>query len=123
MKHLPSILPLVLFLLCGCNYIRRATFAHEERNSVYYWKTVFNPDSADFAFLRRHHIGRIYLRMFDVSVNPEGTPEGDLTVPNATVRIPDEAYYHMKDSLASMQFVPVVYITLNALKAMKDQEG
>ncbi|MDE6080798.1 MAG: hypothetical protein K2F70_00840, partial [Muribaculaceae bacterium] len=40
--------------------------SHTETNSVYYWKTVLNPDSTNLRFLRDHNVGRIYMRMFDV---------------------------------------------------------
>ena len=47
MKHL--ILLLALFAtLSSCRHGRN--FSHDEKNSVYYWKTVFAPDSSDFAF-------------------------------------------------------------------------
>lgn len=96
---------------------------HKELNSVYYWKTVFHPDSAERDFIRRHDIGRIYLRMFDVSEDHSATAIEDRTYPNASVRINDADYCYLKDSLADKEFVPVVYITIEALKAMKGNEG
>lgn len=120
MKHLIIfIVVLSLFLGCSCN--RKHSFSHEESNSVYYWKTTFSPDSADIAFIRRHDIRRIYLRMFDVSV--DNFAYGDKTVPNATLRIPYDNYYILRDSLSTVEFIPVVYITLDALKAAKGHEG
>lgn len=95
----------------------------EERNSVYYWKTVFHLDSADHAFLRRHHINRMYLRMFDVTRDPYDESDNGRTVPNASVRVRNADYWEIRDSLGGMEFVPVVYITLDALKSMNRREG
>lgn len=120
MKHI-IIFTAVLSLFFGCSCNGRHSFSHEETNSVYYWKTTFSPDSADIAFIRRHRIGRIYLRMFDVSV--DNFAYGDKTVPNATLRIPYETYRILKDSLKDVEFIPVVYVTLDALKAAKGHEG
>ena len=120
MKYL--FLLLVTFtMFCSCSSEYKTNFSHSEKNSVYYWKTVFAPDSSDFAYIRQHNIGRIYLRMFDVSV--DNLAYGDKTVPNASVRIPEETYCILKDSLNSVEFVPTVYITLNALKEAKGHEG
>ncbi len=113
---------ILLAASCSCSYNASKTDSiHNEVNSVYYWKTTFDPDSADIAFIRRHDIRRIYLRMFDVSV--DNFAYGDRTVPNATVRIPDETYYCLKDSLGNVELIPVVYITLDALKETKGHEG
>ena len=35
--------------------------------SVYYWRTVLTFSPEERAFLRRHHIGKVYLRYFDVA--------------------------------------------------------
>lgn len=96
---------------------------HEGLNSAYYWRTVLHLDSADRAFMSGHDIGRVYLRMFDVSKDAYAVTIENRAVPNASVRISDEDYDLLRDSLGSLEFVPVVYITLDALKAMKDYEG
>ncbi|MDE6316866.1 MAG: hypothetical protein K2L73_00520, partial [Muribaculaceae bacterium] len=96
---------------------------HKETNGVYYWKTVFAPDSAELAFIAGHDVGRIYLRMFDVTVNPDTDSSPDKTIPNASVRVDYSAYYTlMQDSLSTKEFVPVVYITLDALRMMEGEE-
>ena len=92
-------------------------------NAVYYWKTVFDVDSAEIAFLRRHDIRRIYLRMFDVVEAPYYSEREDRTVPNATLRISDSRFQLIQDSLSDMEFVPTVYITLDALRATWDDPG
>ncbi|MDE6269605.1 MAG: hypothetical protein K2M12_01955, partial [Muribaculaceae bacterium] len=62
------------------------------------------------------------LRMFDVSKDNYATQPDEKTYPNATVRIDWDQFCFIRDSLAGIEFVPVVYITLDALKAMKDHE-
>lgn len=96
-------------------------FAHPEVNSVYYWKTVFDLDSAHYDYLHRHQVGRIYLRMFDVAVSDEAF-NGDRTVPNASVRI---AQFDCSEQqqIGDIAIVPTVYITLEALKEARNNEG
>lgn len=126
MKH--SLTSLVAALLvtvtAACTgAVADETPAPPEKNSVYYWKTVLRLDSAGQAFIRRHDIGRIYLRMFDVTEDeyaPAGSPYR--AVPNASLRIDHDQYRLLTDSLADIEFVPVVYITLDALKAMRYHE-
>ena len=68
---------------------------------------VFQPSKEEKVLMERHRINRLYLRFFDVSVNPE-TGEA---VPIATTVFrskTDEAY----------EVVPVVFITLEGLKQM-----
>lgn len=95
---------------------------HSETNSVYYWKTVLNLDTADLAFIRRHNIGRIYLRLFDVSEDNQAILPDERAVPNASLKVDCYNYNILHDSLAHIEFVPVVYITLEALKSMHGSE-
>lgn len=115
---------ILLMLAASCTAPDKpAAQVHEEMNSVYYWKTVFRLDKADRAFIMRHRIRRIYLRMFDVSEDVCAQVAEERAVPNASVRIGDEEYRLLKDTLKAMEFVPVVYITLDALKTMEGQEA
>ena len=113
---------ILMMIATSCGAGKGDRNIHERRNSVYYWKTVFHLDEADREFLKRHDIGRIYLRMFDVVTDRYACGNEEKTVPNATVRIDEEDYRMIRDSLTGMEFVPVVYITLDALKAMEGQE-
>lgn len=111
--------------VCACGHLDTQTFpesVHCETNSVYFWKTVFDLDTADREFLKRHNVGRVYMRMFDVSKDNFATLPEEITYPNATIRIDNLSYWFIRDSLEHMEFVPVVYITLEALKAMKGKE-
>lgn len=89
---------------------------HDEKNSVYYWKTVLDFNSNDYSFLRQHGIERIYLRMFDVAIDAEDKANHAHTIPIATLRVTDKTFNELKDSLPSMEYVPVVYITNEAMK-------
>lgn len=92
-------------------------------NAVYYWKTVFNIDSTEMKFLRHHDIKRIYLRLFDVVEAPYYYGRTDRTIPNATLRIPDRQFQLIRDSLSDIEFIPTIYITLNALREVWDNQG
>ncbi len=115
-----------LSCLCSCRKsCESMSYLHEETNALYYWKTALDPGSADYAFLRRHNVGRIYLRMFDVVAERQDTHywQSELIVPNASLKVSDEAYRNLEDSLAAVAVTPVVYVTLDALKRAKGQEG
>lgn len=123
MKRLVPFLLFCVAMLTACNFsadrrpVKLIPPEHDETNSVYYWKTVLSFDEAEQDFIKEHNIRRIYLRMFDV------VKERYSTQPNATVRF-DYSTYTFKDfSLDSIEFVPVVYITLDALKTMSRNEG
>ena len=75
----------------------------EPMNAAYYWSTVFSLDSAQQAFIRNQHIGRIYLRYFDV-VMKDGKP-----MPNATVQF---ASARPK----GVETVPTIYIVNNCME-------
>lgn len=128
--YLPRKLGWALLLLCAVTACRQQSrqsssdpvpapearaLPDEHSRAIYHWRTTFAPDSAEIAFVRCHDIRRIYLRMFDVAT--EHTPETghDEVVPIATTRftaaIPD-----------GVEIVPTVYITLEALRAMRGRE-
>lgn len=94
-----------------------------KKRAVYYWKTIFRLDSAEYSFLKRHKIGRVYLRMFDVTEDAFATSAEGRAIPNASVKIDNPEYFLLQDSLKDLEFIPVVYITLDALKAMKGDEN
>lgn len=114
----------VVSALCGSvlSSCGSHSFDHPEVNSVYFWKTQFAPDSADIDFIRKHDIGRIYLRMFDVGLDKHAPAWDDPVVPLGTVRFPYGVFSALDDTLRDVAFVPVVYITLDALKSA-DERG
>lgn len=71
MNRLAITLSLAAALLTGCSgHVSEATSGGcEQVNSIYYWKTSFSLSEKDVAFMRKHDIGRIYLRMFDVDLD------------------------------------------------------
>lgn len=82
-----------------------------ERNSIYYWRTTFGIDSLEAAFIKKHKIERLYLRMFDVALERDflnGTSE---IVPIATTQFASRPP-------TCLEIVPVVYITIEALRTM-----
>lgn len=95
---------IVGFTQCGSNAPKPLP-----QQAMYHWKTVFDLDSAEQAFITKHDIGRIYLHMFDVALDE------DAVVPIATTKfkstVPD-----------SIEIVPVAYITLDALQNIKYSE-
>lgn len=82
-------------VVCACTKRERG---ERGLRSVYYWSTVYELDSAERAFLEREHVGRIYLRYFDVVVDDEGR-----VMPNATVRFRSE-------QPGGVEVVPTIYI-------------
>lgn len=114
---------LLCCLLIGCNEnkIDIKPFEHEECNSIYYWRTDFRLDSIERDFLEKNNIGRMYIRFFDVVaednyfVSPLKA-QFDI-LPNATLTFSDSIPGSIK------HVVPTIYITLDALKAMKGNES
>ena len=113
----------VLFLLIGvavfagcgdCRNISNANYS-TKHNSIYYWKTVFELDSADSSFLQKHDIDRIYLRMFDVATEPDLLNGTSQIVPIATTKF-------VSPIPNNIEIVPVAYITIDALRAMAGRE-
>lgn len=83
-------------------------------NAIYYWRTTFSLNSDEKAFLRRHNINRLYLRMFDVAVEEDYAKTCKEIVPIATTRF--------NDSIPSnIEIVPVVYITIDALRELANR--
>lgn len=125
MKHIMAATAALLMLtaLVSCGGGERTTPPHTEKNSVYYWKTVLQLDDDELALLARHDIGRVYVRMFDVVEDREGYIADNLAAPNASLRVDHDQYCLLRDSLRHLEFVPVVYITVEGLRAMKDHIG
>lgn len=114
---------IALFLSACSKKQQEAASTHDEKNAVYYWKTVLDIDSADMAFIRGNDIGRVYLRMFDVVEDSYASKIENMTVPNATLTVPYEQYDRLRDEQRDLEFVPVVYVTVDALRSMKNHEG
>ena len=100
---------------CGKNNSSTAAgrSVHNEANSIYYWKTTLALDSVEREFLRCHDVKRAYVRFFDVVTDKSATAM-ETVVPNATI--------HFNDTLPVKGIIPVVYITLDAMRSMKGDE-
>ena len=79
-----------------------ATGLHQQANAVYYRKTAFKLSEQEKDFLQKEKIGRICLRMFDVTINEYGA------VPNASVSFDTTVPSYI-------EIVPTVLITVDAL--------
>ena len=93
----------------GCNNTSNTVV--EPKNSIYHWKTTFDINDAEAAFLKKHNIERIYVKMYDVATEQNFlSGEADI-VPIATTKfvsaIPD-----------NVEIIPVVYITIDTLYAL-----
>ncbi|MBD5352871.1 MAG: hypothetical protein HDR86_08625 [Bacteroides sp.] len=121
MKNLLPLLAILLTLATSCRNphgCQSGVPAHQEANSVYYWKTVLRLDSAERNFLSAHDVKRIYLRMFDVVAD-----DGEWgAIPNASIQIPEREFQLLYE-MDTTEIVPVVYITLDGLRAMADNDG
>jgi hypothetical protein len=81
----------------------------KKENSVYYWKTVFELDSAEKNFIDSYKIEKIYLRYFDVVLDMKTQRPR----PNATISFRDTPP-------ADLKIVPTVFITENCLSKKLD---
>ncbi|MGN0237457.1 MAG: hypothetical protein ACI4AK_05180 [Lepagella sp.] len=114
---------LILVTFSSCTHRDDDTFDHQEWNGVYYWKTVLDINREESHFLNRHKVGRMYLRMFDVTAEQNNSPfVFEKVMPNASIQIERYKNEETEDALKAM-IVPVVYITLDALKAYNGKEG
>ena len=118
-NKLPIIYLLALFsIIVGCSEKRSsipATEPRDKENAVYFWKTRFDLNDSETAFLKENCIRRIYLRYFDVDYekNPVTYEEG--IVPVGTVSFVSK---RSKD----MEIVPTVFITVSALVYIRDNK-
>lgn len=90
----------------------RPLAVHQQANAVYYWKTIFDLTDKDREFLKQHNVERMYIRFFDVVSETRDLDENyHRAIPNATIRF---------DSISPevKSVIPVVYITVDALKLM-----
>jgi hypothetical protein len=122
MKHLPKVLLALLFvmLMAGCEKPQGTSSFCDlndtvKRNSIYYWRTTFELDSAETTFLKRHNVTRMYLRMFDVATEHDFLNNALEVVPIATTKF-------VTPVPENVEIVPVAYITIDALRAMKGHE-
>ena len=112
-----SILPLGILLvgmLSACQpFDGKNLLPYEPKNGIYYWRTTFCPTEEERAFVRNHDIGRIYLHMYDVVACDY---EGKRIEPIATLQFQDSL-------MSGVEYVPTVYITQDAIRALDGREA
>ena len=97
-------------LTISCGKQRYQDESLELSNGVYYWRTDLHLDSTERAFLKQHHINKVYCRYFDVVMSDDGTEPK----PNATIAFTDTLP-------AGIELIPTVYITEDCMhKPHKD---
>ena len=65
----------------------------------------------------------MYVRMFDVCFDSEATGYEEKAYPNASIKFSACGSPLLCDTTLDIDFVPVVYITVDALRAMREREG
>ena len=108
----PVLLLIALLLAAGCrervNSRNQDVSATPERG-VYFWKSVFQLNDSETAFLQDHNVKRLYLKMFDVAPDRDWD-SGEIGVfPIATTKF-------VSPVPEGISVVPAVYITLEALR-------
>jgi hypothetical protein len=101
------LISLVLLLLCFC--CRSTAPRQSAHRALYYWKTVFSWNEGDAALAASLGIGKLYVRLFDVTYNEESKQP----IPSALISRIDRFP-------ANMEPIPVVFITHEALAATSD---
>lgn len=116
------ILTVVAVLLYGCSNLKsyEDSDAYKNRiskNSIYHWKSTFKPTQYEMDFLRSHNIGRLYMKMFDVSV-------GDVYSSSGTEQdiVPIATTVFSASVPSEIEVIPTVFITLEALRFMEGKE-
>lgn len=92
-----------MVLLCMLASCHRNRTVERPVPSVYYWRTVLTLDSTELDFLARHHVGRMYVRYFDVVVREHRL------MPNATIVFHDTIP-------GNIEVIPTVFIAENCLR-------
>lgn len=87
-----------------------ATGLHQQANAVYYRKTACKLSEQEKDFLQKEKIGRICLRMFDVTPSEYGA------VTNASVSFGTTVPSYI-------EIVPTVFITVDALSRAANANG
>ena len=112
----------LIWCLAGCTHKdTKATqtenkpfvFQHDPANAVYYWKTMLAPTRYEMEFMQKHHVKRLYLKLFDVGTDNLYDGNGIQPVPVATTIFNGNG---KKIESKGIDIVPVVYITVEALR-------
>ena len=105
---------IVALLTAGCNNVSDTIV--EPKNSIYHWKTTFDINDSEAEFLNKHNIERIYVKMYDVAIEQNFVSGKADIVPIATTKF-------VSAIPRNVEIVPVVYITIDALRALSGCEA
>ena len=109
MKKLALLLGIVL--LASCQTEKDKDPVAPAHRGIYHWKTTYNPSQWEREWMRKHKVDRLYVKLFDVEPGVKHGYDDWSMVPVATTvfrqKLPRE-----------MEVVPVVYITVDAIRAM-----
>lgn len=115
---------LYLSILAGCNYQQNArktspsennSITHPACNSIYFWKTRYALNTEEKDFLQKFNIRRMYIRFFDVATNDNTLSYGMDAIPIATIQFKELPP-------KTVEVVPTIYITIEALRYMQGKE-
>ena len=109
-----SLALIVATFLVGCSRVENTVV--EPQNSIYHWKTTFDINDSETEFLKKHNIERIYVKMYDVATEHNFLLGKSDIVPIATTKF-------VSAIPGNVEIVPVVYITIEALRAMNGREA
>lgn len=85
-----------------CDFLK----SRKSCNSMYHWKTEFNPTEDEWGMMKRHNVSRLYVKMFDVVYDSNFECK---LVPIATTKF-------RQKSQDGVEIVPCVYITVEAMR-------
>ena len=134
MRILPGIKVIVSFIICASPLLLASSCIHNKRsaqrrsdqsdsavmatepvrnhcNSIYHWKTTFDLNESELAFLENNEVHRIYVRLFDVDVDSSPLNDYIGAVPVGTTSFK----YAVPDT---MEVVPAVFITTRAIMSL-----
>jgi len=107
MARTTSFLVLTLALLAGSEGYRRQQVPG--KRAFYYWRTQFALSLVEKEALHTHHVERLYLRLFDVAVDPSRGLAAPVAVCQMRQPVP-----------AGIEVVPVVFIANRVFQAMSE---
>lgn len=99
----------------GGEELPKGQLVDKTTRGIYHWKTTFNLTADDVAFLEKHNINQLYVRMFDVGMEDDWNYGIEHVEPLGTTVFKSPVPKNCK-------VIPTVYITLNALQAYKGKE-
>lgn len=104
-----EIIAATLLVLCSCGQGNRQS----SHRGVYHWKTTYAPTGWEKQWMADHHVDRLYVKLFDVDAGPNVGRDDWKMVPVATTQFREPLP-------AGMDVVPVVYVTVDAIRQLGD---